>query len=169
MSLQPTTIENKCFIIKATVLLQCFGTVHPECWHCAALQLQQCFGFVSPLFFPHLFNPFVYSTDTVAKMFFFFLLNIDVSCHLYCYTDTTIFTIFLQLLTCQFLTSRNKIIKYETIYSQPQLKINVLKKCYNTYCYNNIFTIVEISVSYISNKKMLNSQHFNINFTINHK
>ena len=35
------------------------------------------------------------------------------------------------------------------------MKINVLRKCYNTYCYHNIFTIVEISVSYISNKKML--------------
>ena len=36
---------------------------------------------------------------------------------------------------------------------QPQLKINVLRKCYNTYYYHNIFTIVEISVSYRSNKK----------------
>ena len=46
---------------------------------------------------------------------FFFPLNIDVSWHLYCYTDTTNFTIFSQLLSCQFLTSRNKIIKYETV------------------------------------------------------
>ena len=36
---------------------------------------------------------------------------------------------------------------------QPQLKINVLRKCYNTYYYHNIFTIIEISVSYRSNKK----------------
>ena len=64
--------------------------------------------------------------------FFFFLLNIYVSWYIYCYTDTTNFTIFSQLLTCQFLTSRNKIIKYET--DQSQLKINVLRKCYNTYC-----------------------------------
>ena len=49
------------------------------------------------------------------SFFFFFLLNIDVSWYLYCYTDTTNFTIFLQLLTYQFLTSWNKIIKYETI------------------------------------------------------
>ena len=37
-------------------------------------------------------------------------------------------------------------------------------KCYNTYCYHNVFTIVEISISYRSNKKLLSSQHFNINF-----
>ena len=36
-----------------------------------------------------------------------------------------------------------------------------------TYCYHNIFIIVEISHSYISNKKMLNPQHFNINYTTN--
>ena len=71
--------------------------------------------------------------------------------YIYCYTDTINFIIFSQLLTYQFLTSRNKIIKYEC--DQPQLKINVLRKCYNTYCYHNIFTIVEISVSYRSNKK----------------
>ena len=97
--------------------------------------------------------------------FLFFLLNIDVSWHLYCYINTTNFTIFSQLLTCQFLTSQNKIWDC----SQPQMKINVLKKCYNTYCYHNIFIIVEISVSYISKKKILNQQHFNINFTTNHK
>ena len=48
-------------------------------------------------------------SDTVATMpkvfFFFFLLNIYVSLYIYCYTETTNFTIFLQLLTCQFLTS----------------------------------------------------------------
>ena len=63
---------------------------------------------------------------------FFFLLNIYVSWYIYCYTNTKNFTIFSQLLTCQFLTSRNKIIKYEI--DQSQLKINVLRKCYNTYC-----------------------------------
>ena len=69
----------------------------------------------------------VYSTGTVAKMpkvffffpiislCFFFLWNIYVSWHIYGYTDTKDFTIFSQLLTCQFLTSRNKIIKYETM------------------------------------------------------
>ena len=69
----------------------------------------------------------VYSIGTIAtmpKVFFFFLAigmcvfflwNIYVSWHIYCYIDTINFTIFSQLLTCQFLTSRNKIIKYETI------------------------------------------------------
>ena len=68
----------------------------------------------------------------IGLCFFFFLLNIYVSWYIYCYTDTINFTIFSQLLTCQFLTSQNKIIKYET--DQSQLKINVLRKCYNTYC-----------------------------------
>ena len=62
----------------------------------------------------------------------FFFIYIYVSWYIYCYTDTTNFIIFPQLLTCQFLTSQNKIIKYET--DQSQLKINVLRKCYNTYC-----------------------------------
>ena len=43
---------------------------------------------------------------------------------------------------------------------QPQLKINVLRKCYNIYYYHNIFTIVEISISYISNKKNAKSITF---------
>ena len=50
---------------------------------------------------------------------------------------------------------------------QPQLKINILWKYCNT-CYHNIFTIVEISVSYSSNKKLLSSQYFHMNFTTNH-
>ena len=39
----------------------------------------------------------------------------------------------------------------------------------NTCCYYNIFTIVEILVSYRSNKKMLSPQHFHINFIANHR
>ena len=69
----------------------------------------------------------LYSTGTVATvpnfiyLFFsviglcFFFLNIYVGWHIYCYTDTINFTIFLQILKYQFLTSRNKIIKYETM------------------------------------------------------
>ena len=58
---------------------------------------------------------------TVATFFFFsvigFFFPFKYLCKLvlYCYTDTTNFTIFSQLLTCQFLTSRNKIIKYEIV------------------------------------------------------
>ena len=37
-----------------------------------------------------------------------------------------------------------------------------MKKCYNTYYYHNIFTIVKISVSYISNKKMANPQYLTL-------
>ena len=120
----------------------------------------------------------VYSTGTVATMskvfffpsnrfvFFFFLLNIYINWHICCYTDMPNFTIYSQLLKCQFFTNRKKKKIWDC--DQPQLKINVLRKFYNTYCYHNIFTIVEISIFYISNKKMLNPQHFNINFTTNH-
>ena len=45
-------------------------------------------------------------------------------------------------------------------YDQPQLKINTLWKYCNTCCYHNIFTIIEISVSYISNKKNAKSTTF---------
>ena len=44
----------------------------------------------------------------------FFLLNIYKNPHIYCYTNTTNFTIFSQLLRCRFLINQNKIIKYET-------------------------------------------------------
>ena len=81
---------------------------------------------------------------TVATMLFFFL-NIYISWHIYCYTDSTNFTS--QLLRCQLLIGRKK---KNMI---PQLKINVLWKYCKTCCYHNIFTIVEISVSYRSNKK----------------
>ena len=68
------------------------------------------------------------SSGTVAnvdtKFFFFafslpfvlfFLLNIYKNPHIYCYIDTTNFTIFSQLLRCQFFITQNKIIKYETV------------------------------------------------------
>ena len=41
-----------------------------------------------------------------------------MSWHIYSYTDTTNFTIFSQLLRCQFLIGRNKLIKYETMTNQ---------------------------------------------------
>ena len=44
----------------------------------------------------------------VFRFYFFFY-------YIYCYTDTTNFTIFSQLLTCQYLISQNKIIKYEIV------------------------------------------------------
>ena len=46
---------------------------------------------------------------------FFFLLNIYMSWHIYCYTYTTNFTILSQLLRRQFFIGQNKIIKYETV------------------------------------------------------
>ena len=83
------------------------------------------FGFVSPSFLSICGATMPSDTvATIAAIFyffsviglcFFFLLNIYVSWYIYCYTDITNFTIFSQLLTCQFLTSQNKIIKYETV------------------------------------------------------
>ena len=52
---------------------------------------------------------------TVITVFFFFRLYLFFLLYINCYTDTTNFTIFLQLLRCQFLISQNKIIKYETM------------------------------------------------------
>ena len=46
---------------------------------------------------------FFFFFSVVGLCFFFFLLNIYMSWHIYCYTNTTNFTIFSQLLTCQFL------------------------------------------------------------------
>ena len=114
-----------------------------------------CFVFVFVFVFCFFF---VFFFSFCNQFVFFFLWNIYVSWYIYCYIDTTNFTMFLQLLTCQFLTSRNKIIKYETVTNQ--LKINVLRKCYNIYYYHNIFTIVEITVSYQSNKKNAKSTTF---------
>ena len=55
---------------------------------------------------------------TFWHFFFFFGLSFVPffsSFYIYCYTNTTNFTIFSQLLRYQFLISQNKIIKYETV------------------------------------------------------
>ena len=70
----------------------------------------------------------VFFLPSVCTFFFFF--------YIYCFTDTTNFTIFSQLLRCQFLISQNKIIKYEIV-TNTQLKINVLWKCCDT-CWVNV-------------------------------
>ena len=80
--------------------------------HCASSVFTLCMHYrcnsalVSWVFFFFFFS-------VINLCFFFF--NIDVSWHLYCYIDTINFTIFSQLLMYQFFTSRNKIIKYETV------------------------------------------------------
>ena len=84
----------------STVFLHCVRTIAAT-----VLWFRESF-----LFFFSFFSSF-----SVIGLCFFFFFNIDVSLHLYCYTDTTNFTIFSQLLMCQFLTSRNKIIKYEFV------------------------------------------------------
>ena len=48
-------------------------------------------------------------------LYYFFLLNIYKNPRIYCYTGTTNFTIFSQLLRYQFFICQNKIIKYETV------------------------------------------------------
>ena len=121
----------------------------------------------------------VYSTGTVAivpffffyviGLCFFFLWNIYISWHIYCYTNTTNFTIFSQLLTCQFLTGRNKIITYEAIANHNWKEM--FKKNVTTIIVITIFSQLLKSqfLIYQIIIKMLNSQHFNINFTINHR
>ena len=46
----------------------------------------------------------------LLRLYFFFSFI-----YIYCFTDIINFTIFSQLLRCQFLISQNKIIKYETV------------------------------------------------------
>ena len=77
-----------------------FSTVHLQC------------NFGEPLCPFIFFNFFLFS---VFRLYFFFLLIIYKNPHIYCYTNTINFTIFSQLLRCQFLISQNKIIKYETV------------------------------------------------------
>ena len=52
---------------------------------------------------------------TVATFFFSLPFVLFFFFYIYCYTDTTNFIIFSQLLRCQFFISQNKIIKYETV------------------------------------------------------
>ena len=83
--------------------LQCFGTVHSECLHCASTVAATVLWWDTSLFF------------FFSLPFVLFLKYIYKNPHIYCYTNTTNFTIFLQLLKYQFLASRNKIIKYKTV------------------------------------------------------
>ena len=59
----------------------------------------------------HKYQQFFFFFFKVFRLFFFFSFYI----YIYIYTDTINFTIFSQLLRCQFLISQNKIIKYETL------------------------------------------------------
>ena len=96
MKLWPTTPENKCFVkilwhlldeyVKIIILLVCSsGTV-------------AIVAIVAIEFFFFFGLPFL----------LFFLLNIYKNPHIYCYTHTTNFIIFSQLLNCQFFISQNK-------------------------------------------------------------
>ena len=60
------------------------------------------------------FNVATLPNGTVATVPIF-LVIFFLSWYIYYYIDLTNFTIFSQLLRCQFLIGRNKIIKYETV------------------------------------------------------
>ena len=108
------------------------------------MPLQCSFWCSEPFFFPQVLNScysatLVCSSGTVAIVattffffslvfrlyFFFFLLNIYKNLHIYCYTDTTNFTIFSQYfhniftiiftIFSQYLINQNKIIKYKIV------------------------------------------------------
>ena len=81
--------------------------------HCSYSALVSWAAFFSQVLNSNYSSKWHYSYSRCS--FLFFLLNIYVSWYIYCYTDTTNFTIFSQLLTYQFLTNWNKIIKYETM------------------------------------------------------
>ena len=96
-------------------------------FHCAVLQLQQQFRESSFFFFFLFFIIFLtllfkfctvatVPSSTVATIVAFFQSSVCIFLFfIYSYTDTTNFTIFSQLLKCQFLISQNKIIKYKTV------------------------------------------------------
>ena len=81
------------------------------------------FWFIEPLR-PFFFLVATLPSGTIATVAtaFFYLFSLPfvlffpfIYIYIYCYTDVTNFTIFSQLLRCQFLISQNKIIKYETV------------------------------------------------------
>ena len=82
------------YIIKARMPLQCFGTMHSECLHCAStVAATMLWWGTSPFFFLFFFSFF-----SIPFVFFF-------AFYIYYCIDTTNFTIFSQLLRCQFLIS----------------------------------------------------------------
>ena len=111
------------------------------------------------------------------SFFFFFLLNIYVSWYIYCYIDITNFTIFSQLLTCVNALkhcSYNALVSWAAFFSQVlNSNYNAKEHCrYNSYSFfffpfkylcklvyillywhnkfHNIFTIIDMSISYKS-------------------
>ena len=87
---------------------------------------------------------------TVATVAITFLsLPYFFSSYIYYYIDTTNFTIFSQLLRCQFLISQNKIGNYD----QPQLKINVFQK----------YELTDINSKYLKSKNTNNQKILNKN------
>ena len=136
MKLWPITTANKYFVkmlwhllgecVKTTILLVCSistfffsinyikssyaTTVFGHCSHNVLHYLSTVQFWWATLFYLFLFCfeqlQFFLFGSSVCFFFFFYI---------YCYTDITNFTIFLQLLRCQFFISQNKIIKYETM------------------------------------------------------
>ena len=96
------------------MLLRCLRTIHITFF---IVHLQWKFGVALCLFFFLKFRTVAtVSGGTVATVVtFFFSVFRMYYIYIYCYIDTTNFTIFLPLLKCQFLLSQNKIIKYETV------------------------------------------------------
>ena len=85
-------------------------------WHCSYNVFYSTVQFWWAVLFLVLNNSYSIS-GTVATVVtvFFYLLFVLFIFYIYCYIDTINFTIFSQLLRCQFLLSQNKIIKYETV------------------------------------------------------
>ena len=145
MKLWPTITENKYFVkmlwhllgeyVKVTVLLVCsICIVHRFFFFFPQSSICALFFYSVFVLFIHRFSLFICSSILVSH-FFFFNSSYSTKWHcsyssyiffslpfvlffffyIYCYTDTTNFIIFSQLLRSQFLISQNKIIKYKTI------------------------------------------------------
>ena len=135
------------FVLSPMHVYSAFSLVN---WHCSY-----------SAFFFYFINRFVF--------FFFFLLNIYVSWYIYCYTNTTNFTIFLQLLMCTnalkhynynalvlwatvatviFFFSSNRFVIFFFPFKYLCKLVYILLYWHKKF--HNIFTIIDMSISYKS-------------------
>ena len=95
-----------------------------------------------------------YSYSSCSFFIFFFLLNIYVSWYIYCYTDTTNFTIFSQLLTCVNALkhcSYNALVSWAAFFSQV-LNSNYSSKWHSSYSsYRFFFFFLVIGFFFLLN------------------
>ena len=112
----PTTIQMEGYDAIPIAIVQRFSLFiqhFPLFIYNAILVRHFVFFFLSFLFWTIATIP---SGTVVTVFFFFFVFRLYFFFfYIYCYINATNFTIFSQLLRCQFFISQNKIIKYEIV------------------------------------------------------